>query len=237
MSLTSISARWMHQEQAGADAVTLRDPGEHRRTHGRGGRGERAAGLRSQIVPRRGRREIRPRPVELRLELARSRQGGDRAGGGEIRPGTAAGRLRAGIAYWATFNVTHVAQVAEVTVGEDGAIRWRVVCAVDCGQVVNPDTVVAQMEGGIAFGLTAALKAQITIDKGRTQQSNFNDYPLLPIGEMPAVEVYIVPSDRAPSGIGEMGVPPVAPAVANAVFTASGVRVRKIPILPEDLMA
>jgi isoquinoline 1-oxidoreductase beta subunit len=93
------------------------------------------------------------------------------------------------------------------------------------------------MEGGIAFGLTAALKAQITIDKGRTQQSNFNDYPLLAISEMPAVEVYIVPSDRAPSGIGEMGVPPIAPAVANAVFAATGVRVRKLPILPMDLVA
>jgi isoquinoline 1-oxidoreductase beta subunit len=125
--------------------------------------------------------------------------------------------------------VTHVAQVAEIEMSAGGQIRVRrVVCAVDCGQVINPDTVVAQMEGGIVFGLTAALKASITIDKGRVQQSNFNDYPLLPIGEMPAVEVYIVPDDgRHPSGIGEMGVPPIAPAVANAV--------RHIPIKAEDL--
>jgi isoquinoline 1-oxidoreductase beta subunit len=169
---------------------------------------------------------LAPDPGKAVIALA-----AERAGWGASLP-VGSGR---GIAYWATFNVTHVAQVAEVTVGEDGAIRvTRVVCAVECGQVVNPDTVAAQMEGGIAFGLTAALKAQITVDKGRAQQSNFSDYPLLPIGEMPAVEVYIVPSDRAPSGIGEMGVPPVAPAVANAVFAASGVRVRKIPILPED---
>jgi isoquinoline 1-oxidoreductase beta subunit len=102
--------------------------------------------------------------------------------------------------------------VAEVAVGEDGPIRvTRVICAVDCGQGVNPDTVVAQMERGIAFGLTAALKAQITIDKGRVVQSNFNDYPLLPAAEMPAVEVYIVGSERAPTGIGEMGAPPSPP--------------------------
>jgi isoquinoline 1-oxidoreductase beta subunit len=142
-----------------------------------------------------------------------------------------------GIAYYATFGVTHVAQVAEVSVAEDGTVRVnRVVCAVDCGTVINPDTVVAQMEGGIVFGLTAALKAEITIEKGRTQQSNFNDYPLLAMDEMPVVEVHIVPGDgRSPTGIGEMGVPPIAPAVANAVFAATGVRVRHLPIRPADL--
>jgi CO/xanthine dehydrogenase Mo-binding subunit len=106
---------------------------------------------------------------------------------------------------------------------------------VDCGTVVNPDTVKAQMEGGVVFGLTAALKAGITIEAGRTQQSNFHDYPLLRMDEMPVVEVHIVPSDERPSGIGEMGVPPIAPAVANAIFAATGKRLRRLPILAEDL--
>jgi isoquinoline 1-oxidoreductase beta subunit len=177
-------------------------------------------------------------PVALRLELLQDpgravvALAAEKAGWGTPLP-KGSGR---GIAYWATFGVTHVAHVAEVTVAEDGQIRVdRVICAVDCGQVVNPDTVAAQMESGIAFGLTAALKAQITVENGRAQQSNFSDYPLLTVAEMPVIEVHTVPSSRAPSGIGEMGVPPVAPAIANAVFAATGVRVRKIPILPEDL--
>jgi isoquinoline 1-oxidoreductase beta subunit len=106
----------------------------------------------------------------------------------------------------------------------------RVVCAVDCGQVINPDTVTAQMEGGIVFGLTAALKGKITLTKGRVTQSNFHDYPLLTMREMPAIEVYIVPSAMEPGGVGEPGTPPIAPAVANAVFAATGTRVRKLPI-------
>jgi isoquinoline 1-oxidoreductase beta subunit len=89
------------------------------------------------------------------------------------------------------------------------------------------------MEGGIAFGLTAALKAQATVKDGRVEQGNFDEYPILRMDEMPLVEVHIVPSDRAPTGIGEMGVPPVAPAVANAVFAATGKRVRRIPILSQ----
>jgi isoquinoline 1-oxidoreductase beta subunit len=141
-----------------------------------------------------------------------------------------------GIAYYATHGATHVAQVAEVSVAPDGTVRvHRVVCAVDCGTVVNPDTVKAQMEGGIVFGLTAALKAGITIEAGQTQQSNFDDYPLLRMDEMPVVEVHIVPSDERPSGIGEMGVPPIAPAVANAIFAATGKRLRRLPIRTEDL--
>jgi isoquinoline 1-oxidoreductase beta subunit len=141
-----------------------------------------------------------------------------------------------GIAYYATHGATHVAQVAEVSVASDGTVRvQRVVCAVDCGTVVNPDTVKAQMEGGIVFGLTAALKAAITIKAGRTEQSNFHDYPLLRMDEMPVVEVHIVPSDEPPSGIGEMGVPPIAPAVANAIFAATGKRLRRLPIRTEEL--
>jgi isoquinoline 1-oxidoreductase beta subunit len=141
-----------------------------------------------------------------------------------------------GIAFHSTFGVTPVAQVAEVSVNGSGNVRvHRVVCAVDCGVVINPDTVEAQMEGGIAFGLTAALKANITIGNGQAQQSNFHDYPLLRIDEMPTIEVHIVPSDKLPSGIGEMGVPPIIPAVLNAVFAATGKRIRHLPIRPEDL--
>jgi len=106
----------------------------------------------------------------------------------------------------------------------------RVVCAVDCGRVVNPDTVKAQMEGGIIFGLTAALKDEITLEAGRVKQRNFHDYPMLRINEAPAIEVHIVPSTENPTGVGEPGVPPVAPAVANAIFGATGKRVRKLPI-------
>ena len=112
-----------------------------------------------------------------------------------------------------------------------GEVRvHRVVCAVDCGMYVNPDTIEAQMQGGMVFGLTAALRGAITIDKGRVQQSNFNDYEMLRMAEMPVVEVYIVPSNEAPGGIGEPATPPIAPAVCNAIFAATGKRIRKLPI-------
>lgn len=140
-----------------------------------------------------------------------------------------AGRGR-GIATHFSFD-SYVGQVAEVSVDKDGGVRvHRIVCAVDCGQVVNPDSVKAQMEGGIIFGLTAALKDEITLDRGRVQQRNFHDYPMLRINESPEIEVYIVPSTEKPTGVGEPGVPPVAPAVANAIFAATGKRVRKLPI-------
>lgn len=156
----------------------------------------------------------------------------EKAGWGTPLP---AGQGR-GMAYHATFGVTHVCQVAEVEVDASGKVRVkRVVCAVDCGRVVNPGNVRAQMEGGIAFGLTAALKAEITIENGRARQSNFVDYPILRMDEMPLVETYIVESQEKATGIGEMGVPPIAPAVANAVFAATGIRVRHIPIRPADL--
>jgi len=126
--------------------------------------------------------------------------------------------------------------VAKVAVDTKGKVRVRrVVSAVDCGRAINPDNIAAQIEGGIAFGLTAALKARITIRDGRVVQSNFRDYPLLRIDEMPLVETYIVESDKDPTGIGEMGVPPITPAVANAIYSATGKRVRHIPIMPEDL--
>lgn len=145
-----------------------------------------------------------------------------------------AGRAR-GIATHFSFD-SYVAQVAEVSVEKDGTVHvHRVVAAVDCGQTVNPDTVKAQLEGGIIFGLTAALKTEITLDRGRVQQRNFHDYPMLRMFEAPAIEVFIVPSTEHPTGVGEPGVPPVAPAVANAIFAATGKRVRRLPIKPEDL--
>jgi isoquinoline 1-oxidoreductase beta subunit len=140
-----------------------------------------------------------------------------------------------GIATHFSFD-SYVAQVAEVSVEKDGTVRvHRIVAAVDCGRTVNPDTVRAQLEGGIIFGLTAALKTEITLDKGRVQQRNFHDYPMVRMFESPAIEVYIVPSTEHPTGVGEPGVPPVAPAIANAIFAATGKRVRRLPIKAEDL--
>jgi len=128
---------------------------------------------------------------------------------------------------------TIVAEVAEVTVGADGKIKVdRVVCAVDCGIAINPDIVRAQMEGGVGFGLGAALHGAITLKDGVVEQSNFHDYKVLRFAEMPKVEVHIVPSMDPPKGVGEPGVPPIAPAVANAVFAATGRRIRSLPILP-----
>ncbi|CAI8840474.1 xanthine dehydrogenase family protein molybdopterin-binding subunit [Methylocaldum szegediense] len=138
-----------------------------------------------------------------------------------------------GIAVHASFG-SYVAQVAEVSV-EDGQVRvHRVVCAIDCGQVVNPDTVAAQMESGVVWALSAALYGEITLDKGEVEQSNFTDYPILRIDEMPTVEVHIVPSREPPSGVGEPGVPPLAPAVANALFAATGQRIRALPLSKHD---
>jgi isoquinoline 1-oxidoreductase beta subunit len=130
---------------------------------------------------------------------------------------------------------SYTAEVAEVSV-ENGNLRvHRVVCAVDCGQVVNPAIVKQQIESGIVYGLTAALKGAITIEKGRVQQANFDTYEMLRIHEMPAIEVHIVPSTQEPGGIGEASVPPIAPAVANAIFAATGKRIRSLPIRRGDL--
>ncbi len=126
---------------------------------------------------------------------------------------------------------TFVAQVAEVSVGEDGHVSVdRIVCAVDCGIPINPDVIAAQMEGGIGFGLGAALYGAITLKDGRVEQDNFNSYRVLRMNEMPKVEVHIVPSTEAPTGVGEPGVAPAGPAVANAIFAATGKRCRVFPL-------
>jgi isoquinoline 1-oxidoreductase beta subunit len=131
---------------------------------------------------------------------------------------------------------SYVAHVAEVSVAPDGRVRvHRIVCAVDCGIAVNPDQARAQMEGGAIYALTAALYGEITIEGGRVQQSNFHDYPMLRIGEAPPVEVHILDSGEAPGGLGEPGVPSVAPAVCNAVYAVTAKRIRKLPIRPDLL--
>jgi isoquinoline 1-oxidoreductase beta subunit len=125
---------------------------------------------------------------------------------------------------------TYVAQVAEVSVDEAGHVKVdRVVCAVDCGTPINPDIITAQMEGGIGFGLGAVQHGAITLKDGRIEQDNFNNYRVLRMNEMPKVEVYIVPSTLPPTGVGEPGVAPVGPAVANAIFAATGKRIHVLP--------
>jgi isoquinoline 1-oxidoreductase beta subunit len=147
-----------------------------------------------------------------------------------------AGHAR-GIAVHHSFG-SYVAQVAQVSVSNYGNVRvHRVVCAVDCGRIVNPDTIAAQMESAIVFGLSAALYDAITLEKGRVVQGNFDDYRLLALDETPRIEVHIVESNEAPGGIGEPGVPPIAPAVANALFAATRARVRSLPLTSEKVLA
>jgi len=126
---------------------------------------------------------------------------------------------------------SYLAQVAEVEVAKDGSVRvHRVVCAMDCGTVVNPDTVQAQIQSGVNFGVTAALYGEITLKNGRVEQTNFDTYQILRINEAPAIEVHVVKSGEAPGGMGEAGTSGIVPAVANAVFAATGKRLRKMPI-------
>lgn len=167
------------------------------------------------------------------LQLAAAKAGW----GTPLKAGAKNVRRGRGVAVHESFG-TFVAEVAEVSVQPDGSLKVdRVVCAVDCGMVVNPDVVKAQVEGGVGFALTAALHGAITLKDGAVEQSNFHDYVPLRIHEMPQVEVHIVPSAEKPTGIGEPGVPPLAPAVANAIAAATGQRVRKLPIDTELLKA
>lgn len=146
----------------------------------------------------------------------------------------AAGRGR-GIAVHEAFE-SFVAHVAEVSVSKDGKLKLhRFVSAIDCGPIVNPDTIQAQLQSGVVFGLSAALYGEISFENGRVKQRNFHDYQMLRMHEMPEVEAHIVPSEEKMGGVGEPGVPPVAPALANAIFAVTGKRIRRLPIRAEDL--
>ena len=176
--------------------------------------------------------EKHPRHAKV-LKLAAEKSGW----GQPLRAGASGERRGRGIALHEAFNSV-VAEVAEVTVKQDGSYRVdRVVCAVDCGIAVNPDVVRAQVEGSVGFALSAAMHGAITLTDGKVDQSNFHDYVPLRINEMPVVEVHIVASNANPTGIGEPPVPPLAPAVANALAAATGKRVRKLPIAADQLKA
>ncbi|MBR1204426.1 MULTISPECIES: xanthine dehydrogenase family protein molybdopterin-binding subunit [unclassified Bradyrhizobium] len=160
------------------------------------------------------------------LELATAKAGW----GGKLP----AGRGR-GVSLQFVFG-SYLAQVAEVEVAKDGSVRvHRVVCAMDCGTVVNPDTVQAQLQSGINFGVTAALYGEITLKDGRIEQSNFDSYQMLRIDQAPAIEVHIVPSTEPPGGMGETGTSGIVPAINNAIFAATGKRLRKMPVDPAVL--
>ena len=174
-------------------------------------------------------------PVEFRLSMldkhprhaAVLRLAAEKAGWGETLP---EGRFR-GVALHESFS-TFVAEVVEITFrsGSDFTVD-RVVCAVDCGIAINPDQIRAQMEGGIGFGLGAILQEELTLTKGVVDQENYDTYTPLRIDQMPRVEVHIVPSDEPPTGVGEPGVPPIGPAVANALRAATGKTIQKLPII------
>jgi isoquinoline 1-oxidoreductase beta subunit len=160
------------------------------------------------------------------LKLAADKAGWNKP----LAPAADGAKRGRGVAVHESFN-SFVAEVVEVTVQKDGNFKVdRVVCAVDCGVVVNPDVVKAQMEGGIGYALAAALTGSITLKDGVVEQSNFNDYPVLRINEMPKVEVHIVKSAAAPTGVGEPGVPPLAPALASALRAATGKVIHTLPI-------
>jgi isoquinoline 1-oxidoreductase subunit beta len=177
------------------------------------------------VAYRRGLLSKNPRAKGV-LELA-----AEQAGWGQALP-KGIGR---GVAVQFAFG-SYMAQVADVEVGKEGEVRVRrVVCAVDCGTVVNPDTVRAQIESGIIFGLSATLHGAITLKDGRVEQSNFNNYPVVRMNEAPVIEIHIVKSGEAPGGMGEPGTSALAPAVTNAIYAAAGKRLRKLPVDPAEL--
>ncbi len=179
-----------------------------------------AAAKRDPVAYRRGLLDNEPRARAV-LDLA-----AEKGGWGQPLP-KGAGR---GVSLQHVFG-SYMAQVAEVEVANDGSVRVkRVVCAVDCGSVVNPNTIEAQVQGAVIFGISAALHGEITLRNGRVEQGNFDDYQVLRINEAPAIEVHIVRNNEAPGGMGEPGTSAIMPAIANAVFAATGKRLRKLPI-------
>ncbi len=148
----------------------------------------------------------------------------------------AAGRARGVVSY--PSHGSYISQIAEVSVNDKtGQIRvHRVICAVDCGPIINRDNLVAQVEGALTMGLSAALKENVEFSGSRVQSANFSDYPLLRMSEAPDVEVHIVESDGLTGGMGETGLPPVAPVVANAVFAATVTRIRRLPMTPSTFL-
>jgi isoquinoline 1-oxidoreductase subunit beta len=165
---------------------------------------------------------LKNHPKELAVLDAAAQHAG---WGGKLPPG-----IYRGIAYHDAYS-SHVCGVAEISLDDKNRIAvQRIVCAVDSGYVVNPDTVVTQIEGAIVYGLTAALYDKITIKNGRVQQANFDTYPMLRLKSMPRIEVLQVPSGGFWGGVGEVGLPPVAPAICNAIFAATGRRIRSLPL-------
>ncbi|MEJ2761515.1 MAG: molybdopterin-dependent oxidoreductase, partial [Gammaproteobacteria bacterium] len=179
--------------------------------------------------------KLKQDPYEFRRSLLQGEKGrrhrgalelaAQKAGWGRPLP---AGHYR-GIAATEAYG-SWIANVAEISVKDNVITLHKVVCAIDCGVAVNPDTINAQLEGGMVYGLTAALRGVIHIEKGAVVEGNFNDYPVLMLNEMPRVETYVVESGEAPGGVGEPGTAPIAPALANAVFAATGKRIRTLPL-------
>jgi len=174
-------------------------------------------------------REVNPKSKEPEFDPRRMRaviqEAATRGDWGKAAP---KGRARGFAAHY-SFD-TYVAQLAEISVNNGNLQVHRVVCAVDCGRAVNPDGVKAQMEGAIIYGLSAALYGEITVKDGAVEQGNFDDYPIVRTIDAPETEVYVLTNDNRPTGCGEPGVPPIAPAVTNAIFAATGQRIRKLPI-------
>ena len=169
--------------------------------------------------------------MKAAMELAASK-----AGWGQPVQAHNGGRTGRGIGLQTAFG-SYIATVTEVEVDKSGDVRvHRIVSAVDTGIVVNPDTVIAQIQGGLIFGVTAALYGEVTIDKGRAQQSNFHNYRVLRIDQTPVIEVYLVPSGEAPGGIGESGTTAGPPALRNAIFAATGIPLRRLPV-DRDVLA